>query len=349
MARSFAAVCAVSVLLLSLPAAADEPNTADALFDRGVEHMEAKRFEKACPLFAESYRLDPQPGALFTLAECEALREHLASAVARYEEYLTLFAKLPPAKKATQGDRERRARTQVKTLQPLLPQLTLELPPSAPWTTVVTLDGAAVAPAALGGAMPVDPGEHVLTAQVPGGPVVTTRVTIEKGEKKPIVLEITDAPPPPTPSVSLPAKAEAPRAPDEQASGKPWAIAGGFALATVGLGVGVGLTIAANAKGTEADGERRALQAQTPAGSFICGTMASPANQPGCASLKDTLRAQDQFTSAAAAGYVVGGVAAVGTVALLLLWPRPRPQTSGVRIAPAWGGRNHGVFIVGSF
>ena len=66
------------------PALAAGPvDAAKALFDRGVEQLEAGHFNRACPAIEKSYQLDPRPGTLFTLAECEAKRGRLATAVQR--------------------------------------------------------------------------------------------------------------------------------------------------------------------------------------------------------------------------------------------------------------------------
>src|ERR1700733_10594176 len=72
---------------------------AQAAFERGLAQMEAGRFDLGCPAVEESYKLDPRPGTLFTLAECEAKRGHLATAVRRYDDYLSLWSALPPDKK----------------------------------------------------------------------------------------------------------------------------------------------------------------------------------------------------------------------------------------------------------
>src|SRR4051812_48805392 len=80
--------CVVGVLTCPSSAAAQILDPAEVLFNQGVEDMEAKRFDKACPAIEQSYRLDVRPGTLFALAECEADRGRLATAVARYDEYL---------------------------------------------------------------------------------------------------------------------------------------------------------------------------------------------------------------------------------------------------------------------
>src|SRR6185369_9862964 len=106
------------------PAAAAAPDPAETLFNRGVAQMEAGAYEDACPAIEQSYKLDPRPGTLFALADCEAKRGRLATAVTRYDDYIALYATLPADKKSKQGNREKLAREQRALLGPLVPELT---------------------------------------------------------------------------------------------------------------------------------------------------------------------------------------------------------------------------------
>jgi hypothetical protein len=229
------AVVAAVVALAAVPAAAlgDEVDPAEKSFQRGTAAMDAGRFEEACPAIEESYKLDPLPGTLFTLAECEARRGRIATAVKRYEDYLALYAALAPERKKKQGDREQVAREQTARLSPLVPELTLTLPPAAPPGTVVTRDGAPVAAAALGVAMPVDPGDHEIAVQAPGGPATLMRVTLGKGEKKGLLLEVKELPVTPPAPVALPTPA-----PEGGTSGRRIGafVVGGVGLAAVVVG-----------------------------------------------------------------------------------------------------------------
>jgi hypothetical protein len=54
----------------------------------------------------------------------------------------------------------------------------------------VKWDSLALNQPALGVPLPVNPGEHVATTQVPGGPVHEQRISIQKAEKKQVELEI---------------------------------------------------------------------------------------------------------------------------------------------------------------
>lgn len=179
----------------------------EVLFNRGLAAMERGAYERGCHDLAESQRLDPRPGTLFTSASCEDRWGHSATAVARYDEYLLVYARLPEERRAAQGERPKIARSQREKLAPEVPELTLTLSPGAPAGVVVKRDGQVVARTALGASLPVDPGEHTVSTEAPSGGIVEQHITLRKGEKKKIVLEIhagapapmvadTPAPPP---------------------------------------------------------------------------------------------------------------------------------------------------------
>ncbi|WP_437955038.1 hypothetical protein WME76_26205 [Sorangium sp. So ce119] len=198
---ALSAACLSSALAAAGAASAADPDPAQAAFDEGVAHMEAGRFEQGCPAIEKSQQLDPRPGTLFTLAECEALRGRLATALARFDEYLALYPTLAPKQQRNQGDREKTARAQREALARDVPGLRLELPPDAPPSAVVELDGRRLAPTAIGPLLPVDPGKHLVRAQAPGVRAFERAVHLDRGEKRTVVLEMTapPAPPPPAP------------------------------------------------------------------------------------------------------------------------------------------------------
>ena len=109
--RSIFALNALAVWMTTpSPARAQDVATAEALFNKGMSEMNAGRYPTACPAIEESYRLDPRPGTLFTLAECAAKAGRVATAVSRYEDYLQLFARLAPKDQAKQMGREKSLR-----------------------------------------------------------------------------------------------------------------------------------------------------------------------------------------------------------------------------------------------
>ncbi|EYF06605.1 hypothetical protein [Chondromyces apiculatus] len=193
--RFLAAACVVGVLSIASSAAAEDVAAAKALFTEGLEHMEAGLYEKGCPALRESYRLDPRIGTLFTLAECEAKWGRIATAVAHYSNYINQVASMPAGQRLKQQEREKVAEKQKNELSPQVPELTLNLPPGAPAGTVVKRNGVIMAAPTLGVALPVDPGEHSIETRAPRGKVTTKTISIERGKKVTLVLEV--APPDP--------------------------------------------------------------------------------------------------------------------------------------------------------
>ncbi|WP_437681112.1 tetratricopeptide repeat protein [Sorangium sp. So ce131] len=181
-------------LAVAAPAAAQgDIATAEAIFNRGLADMEAGRYETGCKALAESHRLDPRPGTLFTLATCEARWGRIATAVTRYGDYLSLYQRLTPDQQRRQGERPTVAKQQREKLAPLVPELALSLPSGAPAGTVVKRDGVVLGDAVLGVSVPVDPGEHVVSTEPPGGRPRETRIRLAQGEKKKLVLEVDGA------------------------------------------------------------------------------------------------------------------------------------------------------------
>jgi hypothetical protein len=248
-------------LLASAAPARAEVDPAEALFQKGIKDLEAGRYETACPPIEQSYRIDPRIGTLFALAECESKRGRIATAVARYEQYLAQHGKLPRDKKAKQGDRALVARRQVDVLKPDLPRLTLVLPREAPRDMVVRRDGATVAEDALGAAIPVDPGDHVITTAAPGGALSEVRLKLARGQQMRLVLTVVAAPAAAPPLAgSPPGAAAAPPAPVVATDAKPTSgrrvgayVAGGIGIAGLivggvfgGLALGQKSTVDAN-------------------------------------------------------------------------------------------------------
>ncbi|MEZ4300033.1 MAG: hypothetical protein R3B70_34110 [Polyangiaceae bacterium] len=223
----------------------DASARAQALFDSGVADMEAEHFEKACPAIEASQRMEPMPGTLFTLAECEAQRGRTATAMRYYAEYLTLYRAFSAKKKQEQGDRATTSEAQIEKLSRSTPRLTLVRPSGVGEGVIVKRDGEVVPDLSLGVAVPVDPGEHVITTQVPGGPEVEMRVLLEKGVSKVVELPVkrsSDVAPPRLPEPDKVAP------PPEPADVTPWQIGGVSAIAVGLIGVGVGIATGVMAK-----------------------------------------------------------------------------------------------------
>ena len=110
-----------AILLLSVTreARADRASeiAAQALYNEAMALMKAEKAEEACPLLAESQRIDPAMGTLYRLAECQKKTGRFETAWKLYLE----AAKV--AKKAGRADREQQALEHAAALQARLPRL----------------------------------------------------------------------------------------------------------------------------------------------------------------------------------------------------------------------------------
>jgi hypothetical protein len=201
-AAAILALASVVASVVSTTAARAQGATAQAQFDYGLGEMEAGRFASGCPALAESYRLDPRPGVLFTLAECENKWGKLASALTHYQAYLDLYARMRDDEKVHQRGRDRVAATQRDRLRSDVPELAVALPAAAPPGTTVTRDGVQLGAPLLAVSVPVDPGDHLVVARTPDGVAHEARVTLGRREHRSLVVDLTPPPPAPPPPVA---------------------------------------------------------------------------------------------------------------------------------------------------
>ena len=164
-------VCAMWVALPLRTVQADKV-AAEALFSQGRQLMAEGNFDEACSKFEASQRLDPAVGTMLNLASCYEKAGRTASAWAQYRESSAA------ARAAGSSQREQFARERADALEPSLSRLRIST-----WKgqqVQVTRDGVPVDEAEIGTAMPIDPGEHEITAAAPGKRTWSTTVTIGK-------------------------------------------------------------------------------------------------------------------------------------------------------------------------
>lgn len=317
-----------AILAVLAPGIAFAEDRAETLFKRGLADMEAGRYDAGCPAIEESHRLDPRAGALFTLAECEAKRGRIATALVRYGEYLALHDKLSPQKQRAQGRRPGVARAQVAALEIDVPRLTVSLPTGAPAGTVVARDGVALSAEMLGVPQSLDPGDHLFVVEIPGGLRSQQQVTLARGDRKDLLLSLPRAPepqppppvipvlPPPPPPTAPQVFIASPPPPEGMSARRKAAFAvGGLGLA--GLAVGAVTGALAIARKRDADGR--------------CDEAGACVDQRGV-DAGDSMKA---FGTASTVAFSIGA-AAVGVGVLLLVTDRP-PQPAASRAAAARG------------
>jgi len=280
---------------------------ADRLFREGKQRLAQSDHARACPLLAESFRLDPASGALLALALCHEREGRLASAAREYDEVAAR------SRQEGRPDRVEAAHAKARALQSRLSSLTIAGAAGRPGLEV-RLDGAPVELDRLGTPLPVDGGDHVIEAAATGkqpwrahvtvAPSMDARtITIPELQNADVVTPAPVAIAAPAPSApELRSRSDAhpslPRA--RSAAGGPsaeqWLGLGMIGAGVVGLGVGTYFAVSD-------DGE-------------------SPDANAGCQDAGLCKLDDSDQRGAAALAFVVGGVlAATGTLIYLVSGP----------------------------
>jgi hypothetical protein len=163
---------------------------AEDYFRQASKAMEAHDYEHACPLFAESQRLDPQIGTLLNLARCHELQGKTASAWGEYSEVAAL------SQKANQAERAKYAKDAAAKLEPSLIRITIDVAEPAKDETL-KLDGSLeIGSAVWGKPLPIDPGKHVLDAAAPGKKPASVSFVVDTKTTRVVVPKLADEPKP---------------------------------------------------------------------------------------------------------------------------------------------------------
>ena len=200
--RALATAGSLSALVVASNAAhaqGRDPAAATELFTQGREMLKNGDVDKACPLFAESLRLDPAVGTALNLAECEERRGQLTGALRAWQQAINLA-------EATNDERGEVARERFDALSPKVPRLTIVLTPDAPEGTKVLRENVELGEATFGRPLPVDPGKHVITITAPGRQDEHKTIVLGEGDDKTLTVSPgaplePDGPPPKPPIV----------------------------------------------------------------------------------------------------------------------------------------------------
>jgi hypothetical protein len=220
---------------------------AEALFNEGRRLAGEGHFAEACPKFEASQKSDPALGTLLNLADCYEKVGKTASAWAQYREAI------PLARAAGSQERIDLATGRATALEAHLSTLTIRVPASHEGVTVGR-DGAPVDSGELGSAIPVDPGEHEVTASAPGHKPWSTKVQVKPDSDK-VVVDVPEleAGPATETVTTAPTSQETSAATGSSSAQRPIAIAVG-AVGVVGLGLGAFFGISANSSWKDAKG-----------------------------------------------------------------------------------------------
>jgi tetratricopeptide (TPR) repeat protein len=235
------AAAALAALSSIAPAAAQparDPAMAEALFNRAKALLDQGDWAGACAKFNASMELDPAVSTALKIARCHEHEGKIALALGSAEAALKLNA-TSPQPESRRRDLAAYAEKLLADLAPRVPRIRLLLA-VVPSGLRLAYDGRALPVDALGELLPIDPGQHAITAEAEGYLPLQRLVTLAEGQAldvdlalipRPAPLASPPPPPPLAPTAITAAPAAAPLAPR---------IAGAAsARRTAGLGVAV--------------------------------------------------------------------------------------------------------------
>jgi hypothetical protein len=170
--------------LQSAAAETRDPAAGEALFREGRRLLKAGDLQNACAKLEESQRLDPAPGTLANLADCE---EQLGRTASAWEHWRRVAEQLPAtdSRRATARARSTLLEKQVARLSiALAPPLAQDPPPSL----LVKRDGVALGQAAYGVPLPLDPGRHLVLVTARDHRPQSFEVSVLPGEQRQLVV-----------------------------------------------------------------------------------------------------------------------------------------------------------------
>lgn len=310
------------------PPAAGASDEADALFNKGKAALTSGKTEEAYKLYLASWRLKQTHDIAGNLAQVELMlgkkrdaAEHIAFALAHF----------PPT---VQTDRR-------EGMKKVLDGLRKDIGSRAIVVSVggaeVLVDGVSIGTAPLTGDVFLEPGTRTIEARLAGYTKASVTVEVAKGSSEKLALELrrsdpigVPAPPPawrPGPALIIPASV----------------LAGG------GLAAGIGLTVAANGKRTDAE----ALRAKLVGAGATCKGSPAGSVATNCAALQQAANSRDTLSKGAVAGFVVGGafaLAAAGLGVWATIAPKDeRKPARVVRVVPSIGAHEGGLFMTGEW
>jgi hypothetical protein len=381
--------------LPALAAPPDEPTVAIARerFKEGVAAFDKKEYDKARVAFLQAYALKRHPAVLLNLAQSELRSSHEADAAKHFAAYLRESKDASDSERQTAEAGLNAAKALVAEVTVNVDEGGAEVFVDSSSEGISPLTGAIyLTPGSH--SIEARKGGKAAATQVNASPGRQLTANLSMASKPVGAAPPVVAPPPSDTSEAPPEPAAQPAAPGEPSAGrKPffkWLVGSpvgvvGLGLTGVGLGVGFGGALASNHSYNNADSIAEQIKKNaaadsnqaSPDTSSLCsdpqswltkqnyvtnGKTPDLATRSGeyknaCSKYPDNVNRGDTLKTVATVGFVVGGVAAVGTIIYYFIDSNAyegsekdaRVQRRRLTITPTFGPAQSGITVMGSF
>jgi hypothetical protein len=385
---SLSCLCVLSSSLASAappahPSSDDDATVAMARerFKEGVNYFDQKQYDKARAAFLQAYALKKHPAVLLNLAQSELRSGHEADAAKHFAAYLR------ESKDASDAERQA-AEAGLTAAKVVVAEIEVSV---AERGSEIYVDDSLEGSSPLPGPVYVTPGSHTVEARK-DGKTASTQVNAIAGKHLEADLEFAPKlkpAPKSAPAEATNQEASAELVPTSGSGRKPffkWLVTSpvglvGLGLTGVGLGGGIGFAVASKKNYDSAD----SVASQIIQTAAIDSGMANPNTASlclspeswlqgvhynkmpplaqralqyvdACSKYQNNVHNGDTMKTVATVGFVVSGVAAVGTVVYYFVDPSARKSGDSahanarrVALVPSVGPRETGLSLVGSF
>lgn len=335
-------------------------------FAEATELEKAEKWSEAEAKLREALAIKETPGLRYHLGYCLEQQGKLVDALVeldRADEMLRRGAKAPDVEKLLAAARER--------VKKSVGEVTLRLGANLKGAAV-ELDGVVVKPALIGKGIPVNPGQHVVTAKQTGRVPYRRELQVDAGGNVDVLITMgvqsaggagpaAGAPAPGPSGVGgsqggdgAESSGSASASLDDAAksgSAKTWVLIGEGVVTLAALGAGIYFTGQAGDSEGEIDDASKELE-DRGYDDTVCSDPPDKAKS-ACSQLADLTDQRDRQKNYALAGFIGAGVGAAATVATFFLW-QPSAKSSAARSVRVTPVANHhtrtlGLGVIGRF
>lgn len=324
----------------------DSRERASALMRQGLEEFRKKNIEGAREAFAQAWAIEKHSAIAANLADMELRLGRYRDGAEHWSYYLR---NAPP-------ERDRLdAQNAIAECRKHVASLAI----SATSGTEIAVNGRVVGSTPIDSELWLEPGTYSVAARFQDGRAVTQEVVLVAGDVRQLVLVAPEMAAPssrPLSGEGLPAVDVKPQATSSTSLRAPVLVAG-TVFTAIATGAGIIFALKSQRESDAADSQKSKINIETTEAHHEQFVVAGRACTPpygmpaaGCDALAASVDSARRARTSAQIAFISAGVLGVGTLAVLLLWPKSNARENhALTISPWSETRGAGLSAYGSF